>query len=281
MFSDLEKEAFQKYSSVAGIDEAGRGAWAGPVTAAIVAAKNDFPTDFKSIRDSKHLSAGQREEIFEWIKENPDLEWGVSFVRPKTIDRINIWQATLKAWRNCLKKIKPDFVFVDGKTGIRGFNHQAIIKGDEKIFLLSLASIVAKVSRDNLMRRLDKKYPQYGFARHKGYGVKYHLETLQKHGECLIHRKSFQPVFANMAFQSKVYHIVRQIPKGQTMTYREVAQAVGNPKSCRAVGNALNRNHNPDIPCHRVICSNGKTGGYNRGGSLKEKLLRREKSDIL
>ncbi len=280
MFSDLEKQAFKKYNLVAGIDEAGRGAWAGPVSAAIVAAKQDFKTD-KAIKDSKHLSSEQREEAFEWIKSNPFLEWKVSFVWPETIDKINIWQATLLAWERCLKKLKPDFVFVDGKLGIKGFEHQAIVKGDEKIFLVSLASVIAKVSRDNLMKKLDKQFPQYGFAQHKGYGVKYHMKALRRYRECLIHRKSFKPVFANMSFQNKVYHIVKQIPKGETMTYQEVAQIAGSPKLCRAVGNVLNKNHNPNIPCHRVICSNGKAGGYNRGGLLKEKLLQEEKNDIL
>ncbi|MFH0805632.1 MAG: ribonuclease HII, partial [Patescibacteria group bacterium] len=148
--------------------------------------------------DSKQLSTKQRELIFEKIKQEPSIEWKVSFVGPSVIDKINILQATKLAWKNCLKKLdsQPDFLFIDGNQGIKKLNieQQTIIKGDQKIFLVSLASIIAKVSRDKLMERLDLKYPEYNFKQHKGYGTKLHLKNLKKFGPCTIHRKSFRPI---------------------------------------------------------------------------------------
>src|SRR3989338_590787 len=345
-FSYLEKQVFKRgYQVVAGIDEAGRGSLAGRVAAAIVAVfsviarspdesrgdvaipwqklySTGLPRALRSLamtkkKNTKQKSLKQREEIFEKIKNNSDLAWRVSFVWPKTIDRINIWQATLLTWQRCLKKLnsRPDFLFLDGKfdlfgrypstssrlsSGLRsgnkyllperrrklesraytGITQKPIIKGDQKIFLLSLASIIAKVSRDNLMKKLDKKYPEYGFSRHKGYGTKLHLEKLKKIGPSEIHRQSFRPVFDSLSFREKVYYVVSQIPKGQAMTYQAVAQKIGQPKSYRAVGNALNKNIDPKIPCHRVIRSDGKLGGYNRGSKIKEKLLKKERFKI-
>lgn len=285
-FSYLERQVFRKgYRAVAGIDEAGRGPLAGPVVAAIVVVSATLLPSFRSltrtkIRDSKSLSSKQREEIFKMIQNEPNIEWRVSTVWPRVIDRINIWQATLLTWQRCLKKlsIRPNFLFLDGKAGLAGpkIKQQPIIKGDQKIFLLSLASIIAKVSRDRIMERLAKKYPNYEFDRHKGYGTKLHLEKLKKFGPSEIHRKSFRPVFENLSFRDKVYYIVSQIPRGQVMTYQQVAQKVGHPRACRAVGNALNQNINPWIPCHRVVRSDGKFGGYRDGNQLKKNLLKKE-----
>ena len=282
-FSNKEKLVFKKgYQVIAGIDEAGRGCLAGPVTAATVAVSNELPPSLtrRSIRDSKSLSAKQREEIFEIIKNEPKIEWRVSFVWSRVIDRINIWQATLLAWQRSLKKLnpQPDFLFLDGKMGIPCLKiaQRPIIKGDQKIFLLSLASIMAKVSRDRLMKKLDKKFPRYGFAQHKGYGTKLHFENLEAIGPCQIHRRSFRPVFVKLPFAEKVYYLVSQIPRGQTVTYQQVAQKIGHPRAYRAVGNVLNKNRSRQVPCHRVIRSNGQIGGYNRGSQLKEKLLKRE-----
>ncbi|MBU1176972.1 ribonuclease HII [Patescibacteria group bacterium] len=199
-FSYLEKKAFKNgFKIIAGADEAGRGSLAGPVAAAIVIAKPNkhFPL-IKQVKDSKQLSTKQRELIFEKIKQEPSIEWKVSFVGPSVIDKINILQATKLAWKNCLKKLdsQPDFLFIDGNQGIKKLNieQQTIIKGDQKIFLVSLASIIAKVSRDKLMERLDLKYPEYNFKQHKGYGTKLHLKNLKKFGPCTIHRKSFRPI---------------------------------------------------------------------------------------
>lgn len=310
IFSSQEKLVFkQGYQVIAGIDEVGRGSLAGPVAAAVVMisaglfrrrtlnALSVRLLAITGIRDSKSLSAKQREEIFEIIKNEPKIEWRVSFVWPRIIDRINIWQATLLAWQRCLKKLnpQPDFLFLDGKYDLQGnqraakcatldvahvahLAQQPIIKGDQKIFLLSLASIMAKVSRDRLMARLEKKYPEYDLAQHKGYGTKLHFERLAKFGPCQIHRRSFRPVFENLPFKEKVYYIVSQIPRGQVLTYQQVAQKIGQPRAYRAVGNTLNKNRSRQVPCHRVIRSNGQIGGYQRGSQLKEKLLKKEKA---
>ena len=217
-FSRLEKQIFKDgYEMVAGIDEAGRGALAGPVAAAVAMVRKNtfekisFVKMDKFIIDSKCLSEKKREEVFEKICKNSNIEWQVSFVSPKIIDEINIWQATLTAWRGCLKKMdcQPDFLFLDGTFYLDGsfcrcsepivsregeMAQMPIIGADRKIFLVSIASIIAKVSRDRLMRKFHQEYPQYEFARHKGYGTKIHLEKLKEFGSCLIHRKSFKPV---------------------------------------------------------------------------------------
>ena len=217
-FSRLEKQIFGNgYNVVAGIDEAGRGALAGPVAAAVVAVKKgafkkiSFGEIDKFIIDSKQLSEKKREEVFEAIKLAPEIKWQVSFIQPEIIDRINIWQATLLAWRRCFRKLdcQPNFLFIDGNFDLSGdfypssksdivkkdgLAQMPIVGADRKIFLVSLASIIAKVSRDRLMRRLHQKYPQYEFVKHKGYGTKMHLEKIKKFGPCFIHRKSFRPI---------------------------------------------------------------------------------------
>jgi len=199
-FSYLEKKAFKNgFKVIAGADEAGRGSLAGPVAAAVVKSRTvPIFRNCPQIKDSKQLSAKQRELIFERIIQEPKIDWKVSFIWPSVIDRINILQATKLAWKRCLKKFdsQPDFLFIDGNQGIEGLKieQQTVIKGDQKIFLVSLASIIAKVSRDRLMERLSIKYPEYNFIQHKGYGTKLHLKNLKKFGPCEIHRKSFRPI---------------------------------------------------------------------------------------
>ncbi len=281
MFSNSEKQIFKKYRTIAGIDEVGRGPLAGPVTSAVVAVKNEIPKSLikLKIKDSKKLSEKQREEIFEIAKYEKDIEYAVSFVNPQVIDKINILEATKLSWRRCLNKLskKPEYIFIDGNQGLKTkINQETVIGGDSKIWSISLASIIAKVSRDRLMGKMNKKYPEYGFDLHKGYGTKLHLEKLNKFGPTQIHRKSFQPVFNNLSFTDKVYYFVSKIPKGQTMTYKQVAENIGNPKSFRAVGNALNKNRNKWVPCHRVIKSNGQIGGFASGSKRKEEILKRE-----
>ena len=187
-----------------GVDEVGRGPLAGPVMAcAIVQVKSQkskvkIASQKSKIRDSKKLSARQREEIYNFLKKNPEAQWGIGKVSEKVIDKINILQATklamIKAVLALEKKInkQADMLLIDGNFGI-GLKRpqQSIIKGDEKIFLISLASIIAKVERDRLMQKMHKKYPQYGFNNHKGYGTKQHYQAITQHGICLIHRKSF------------------------------------------------------------------------------------------
>ncbi len=279
MLSNQEKQIFNKYFSLAGIDEVGRGSLAGPVTSAIVLIKKKIY--IKGVKDSKMLSQKQREEVFEEIKDNPNIEWRVSHISPKVIDQVNILNATILSWKNSLKQLnsQPDFLFLDGNQIIPNLKikQKAIIKGDQKIFLISLASIIAKVLRDRLMEKMDKKYPLYGFNQHKGYGTKYHMEMIKKHGPSEIHRRSFSPVFENLSFRDKVYQVVSRIPKGSVLSYKEVAEKINHPKSYRAIGNVLNKNPYRWVPCHRVIKSNGKIGGFARGSEDKKELLKKEK----
>jgi ribonuclease HII len=193
----------QGFKLVAGIDEAGRGPLAGPVVAAAAVLNPEIIADaakmekLKSINDSKKLSAKKREELFGLIKEN-FFEIGVGIVNHQTIDRINILEATFLAMKMALGnlKIKPDILLVDGKFPIPNLSlrQEAIIDGDALVFSIAAASIIAKVTRDRIMDEYDKKYPQYGFAKHAGYGTKFHMDALAKYGACPIHRKTFKPI---------------------------------------------------------------------------------------
>lgn len=181
------------YTRIAGVDEAGRGPLAGPVVAGAVILK-DFK--FKErIDDSKKLSAKKREKAYREIFKKSIV--GVGIVDEKTIDDINIYQATKKAMQLAVANlgIRPDYVIVDGKMKITTkCPLRCIVSGDSKSLSIAAASIVAKVTRDRLMVEYDLVYPQYGFARHKGYGTKFHIEALNNHGPSPIHRNSFQPV---------------------------------------------------------------------------------------
>jgi ribonuclease HII len=177
--------------NIAGIDEAGRGPLAGPVVAAAIV----FPsgTFIKGVEDSKKLSAKKRDELFPMIKEQA-LSVGVGIVAHDVIDRVNILQATILAMHKAIDDLtlKPEFVIVDGNY----FRHdeyrfKTIVDGDEQSFTIAAASIVAKVTRDRLMREFHVQYPLYGFAQHKGYGTKQHLEAIRRYGLCDIHRRSF------------------------------------------------------------------------------------------
>jgi len=196
-----EKEIFDLgYKLVAGVDEAGRGPLAGPVVAACVVIGPDFKIDsdeLKLVADSKKLSAKKREQLFSVIKEKA-LSVEISVVSHQVIDKINILQASLLAMKKAVEacKTQPDFVLIDGNQKIPGLNkrQQAIVSGDAKVFCIAAASIIAKVSRDFLMCEADKKYPEYQFAKHKGYGTKIHVAMLEQYGPCPIHRRSFAPV---------------------------------------------------------------------------------------
>ncbi|MCX6789129.1 MAG: ribonuclease HII [Candidatus Gribaldobacteria bacterium] len=199
----------KKQKIVFGIDEVGRGSLAGPVMACAIVAELRKLKELGSLqqqgtefhRDSKRLSPKQREEIYEILKKDPSVEWGIGKVSEKVIDKINIFQATKLAMEKAVlaleKKIgqPADMLLIDGNFGIGlARSQQSIIKGDEKIFLISLASIIAKVERDRLMTRLHCQYPQYGFNQHKGYGAKQHLLAIEKFGPCPLHRQSFSPI---------------------------------------------------------------------------------------
>jgi ribonuclease HII len=197
---ETEKQIFNKgHDLIAGLDEAGRGPLGGPVVAACVVIDKNFAIDSKELElvaDSKKLSPKKRELLFKIIKEKA-LAVEIGVVNNRTIDRVNILQATFLAMKSAINRmeINPDYLLVDGSLKIPGVKQKqaAIIDGDAKVFVIAAASIIAKVSRDWLMLEEDKKYPQYEFARHKGYGTKMHLEKIKEFGPCPIHRLSFAP----------------------------------------------------------------------------------------
>ena len=189
---EIENSLYSEgYKLIAGVDEAGRGPLAGPVCAAAVILPTD--AEIEGINDSKKLSAKKRDALFDVIKETAEA-YAIEFVYPDVIDDINIRQATALAMHNAVEKLKntPDFVLIDGNDNIPyDIPYNYVIKGDAKSQTIAAASILAKVSRDRLMDELDEKYPEYGFAKHKGYGTKAHMEAIQKYGVSEVHRKSF------------------------------------------------------------------------------------------
>ena len=180
---------------IIGIDEAGRGPLAGPVVAAAVL---DSPKKIRGIKDSKLLSEKERERLYVEIINN--YKWGIGIVSPKRIDKVNILEATkeamVKAVHNLEKKykLKIDHLIIDGNMKIDiDISQKSVIGADRKIYCVSTASIVAKITRDHLMIKYDKLYPEYNFKKHKGYGTREHLKLIKKYGSCEIHRKSFKP----------------------------------------------------------------------------------------
>lgn len=189
---EFEKQAVKDgYKVVCGIDEAGRGPLCGPVCAAAVILPLDF--EIEGINDSKKLSEKKREKLYDVITENA-LAYSVSMVDAKTVDEINILQATFLAMRNAVNglSVKPDLALIDGNQKPHlEIEERTVVKGDAKSVSIAAASILAKVTRDRYMIELDKKYPEYCFSKHKGYGTKLHYEMIEKYGICPEHRKSF------------------------------------------------------------------------------------------
>lgn len=187
---DYERK-YASYSAICGIDEAGRGPFAGPVVAGAVILPPDC--EILYLNDSKKLSEKRREELFLEIQKKA-VAWSVGVMEPQDIDRMNILQATYEAMRRAIAGLEtePDLLLNDAVTipGLEVFQVN-IIKGDAKSVSIAAASIVAKVTRDHLMKEYDSKYPEYGFAKHKGYGTGEHIAALLKHGPCPIHRKTF------------------------------------------------------------------------------------------
>lgn len=180
---------------IAGADEAGRGPLVGSVVAAAVILDPENPIE--GLNDSKKLSEKKREKLFVEIKEKA-LAWAIAECSAQEIDEINILQASLLAMRRAVEKleIQPDHVLVDGNKVPQGLSMScdAVVGGDAIHPEISAASILAKVTRDHEMVELDKKYPQYGFAKHKGYPTKAHFEAIAQHGVIAEHRRSFGPV---------------------------------------------------------------------------------------
>ena len=187
---DYEK----KYSGqiIAGIDEAGRGPLAGPVVCACVIMPLDEQNIIEGINDSKKLSEKKRELLYDKIIEKA-LAYSIIEVDEKTIDEINILQATKLGMKRALEslKIKPDIVLIDAVKIDTEIKQDNIIKGDALSYNIAAASILAKVYRDRLMKELSKEYPQYNFEKHKGYGTKEHIDALKKYGKCKLHRETF------------------------------------------------------------------------------------------
>ena len=189
---------------LAGVDEAGRGPLAGPVVAAAAVLPRQWevdglPNGLLRLNDSKQLTQKIREQLFEAIRAEPGIHFGVGIIHAEEIDRINILQATYRAMNAALAQLAPDaeHALVDGRpVPTLAVPQTAIVKGDAKSFTIAAASILAKVTRDRLMVQYDKEWPVYGFAAHKGYGTAAHLAALAEHGACPIHRRSFAPVSA-------------------------------------------------------------------------------------
>jgi ribonuclease HII len=217
--SGFEEEAYARgFRCVGGIDEAGRGPWAGPVVAAAVVLPRGLSDP--EIKDSKLLTAAKREEAAARIKERA-IAWGLGIVEVEEIDRINILKASLLAMAHAYQQLRPmpDCLLIDGPhsipvkflrrvqevqdiqndlNGLKRFKplpvQRAIVKGDRLSISIAAASILAKVARDRIMEDYDRLYPEYGFAKHKGYSSAEHLAALRRLGPAPIHRKSFRPV---------------------------------------------------------------------------------------
>jgi len=192
---EYEAKAVAKgYENIAGVDEAGRGPLAGPVVAAAVI----FPAkiDIVGLDDSKKLSPKKREELFPQIQAEA-VAYGVAIVDREVIDKINILQASLLAMKQAVEQLQtvPDLLLIDGNQKIDSTLDQwAVVKGDSKSLSIAAASVLAKVTRDRVMKDYHKLYPQYEFHRHKGYGTKLHRDLIEEHGPCPIHRSTFKGV---------------------------------------------------------------------------------------
>lgn len=192
----------KKQILTAGVDEAGRGPWAGPVYAAAVILDPAQP--ISGLADSKKLSAQKREQLFDVIKKNA-LSWAIATASVEEIDSLNILQASLLAMKRAVEAlvVQPQKIIVDGLHCPRvTMPARAIVKGDSKEPAISAASILAKVARDYAMQALHQQYPQYGFDRHKGYGTAVHMAALAAHGVSVVHRRSYAPI-KKLLFKNK------------------------------------------------------------------------------
>ncbi len=195
---DLEQKLYKKgYQYIAGIDEAGRGSWAGPIVAAAVILSPNFPRLKYLLYDSKQLSVKQRERLCEIIKAN-SINYQISIIDRDYIDQYGINQANAEVMEQSALKLQPqaDCLLIDGiKIAINlPIYFKLIPQGDSRIASVAAASILAKTARDYIMQKLAEQYPQYGFDKHKGYGTAMHQEKLTQLGPCAIHRRSYRPI---------------------------------------------------------------------------------------
>jgi len=183
------------HTLIAGIDEAGRGPLAGPVSAAAVILPEKF--ELSGLNDSKKLTARRRDQLFDTLTSRDDILWSVVLVDAAEIDKINILRATHAAMARAFAglPVTADAALIDGLP-VKGFPspQRALVKGDSLSLSIAAASILAKVTRDRVMIDFGRDYPQYGFESHKGYGTKQHLAALEEYGPCPIHRRSFRPI---------------------------------------------------------------------------------------
>ena len=188
---EYEKKYLLETTNIAGCDEAGRGPLAGPVCVACCIMPLNEEDIIKGVNDSKKLSEKKRLQLFEIIKQKA-IKYSIVFIDEKTIDSINILNATKLGMKKAIEEVMPSICLVDAISKLdTDVKLEGIIKGDAKSYSIACASILAKVSRDKLMLELDEKYPQYNLKKHKGYGTKEHIENLKKFGPSPIHRKSF------------------------------------------------------------------------------------------
>ena len=194
----IEDEIYEKehVEYICGIDEAGRGPLAGPVVVASVIMKPD--SFIEGVNDSKKVSEKKREKLYEQIIEEA-VSYSVGIIDQNEIDEINILNATKKGLTESIKglKVKPERIIVDAldKIDTCGIPYMPIVKGDAKCYSIAAASIIAKVTRDRIMRQWDEVYPMYGFSRHKGYGTAAHIAAIKEYGLCPLHRRSFTKSF--------------------------------------------------------------------------------------
>ncbi len=194
---EIEKDLYEKgFQKIAGIDEAGRGPLAGPVVVAGVIMPQD--SMIEGVNDSKKVSEKKREKLYDLILEQA-ISYSVAIIGQDVIDEINILNATKQGVTKVVEglEVKPNLILVDALTHIdtKGIPYDSIVKGDAKCYNIAAASIIAKVTRDRIMRQWDEDYPQYGFAQHKGYGTAKHIEAIKEYGLCPIHRRSFTKNF--------------------------------------------------------------------------------------
>lgn len=193
LLKEEENKLYEKnIKYICGIDEAGRGPLAGPVVVgAVILPENSF---IEGVNDSKKVSEKKREKLYEQIVQEA-IAYSVGIVDQKTIDEINILNATKLGVKIALEELtqKPDVIMVDALTNINtlGIPYISVVKGDAKNYCIAAASIIAKVTRDRIMRQWDEVYPIYGFSKHKGYGTAEHIKIIKENGPCILHRKSF------------------------------------------------------------------------------------------
>ncbi len=196
---EFENSHIKDYPIIAGVDEAGRGPIAGPVIAAALIFHEQF--EIPKLNDSKQISEKKRDELYELITSDKRISYGIGIVDEAKIDEINILNATYLAMELAVNnlKSKPNMLLIDGNrfksTKYKSF--QTIVKGDSKSFSIAAASIIAKVTRDRMMKEYHAEFPNYGFDKHKGYGTKSHFAAIKKSGKCRIHRNSFLIKFDN------------------------------------------------------------------------------------